>query len=109
MLELLILATVYIAYIPLHEACHIIMLKLFKKQYCIKLGLFIRVHIEGWTGKRLAEIPKEERFKVLVVALAPYLIINLPIILLLPVNNALHLFIKLYFIATLALIPFEFL
>ena len=94
MLEPLILATVCIVYIPLHEACHIIMLKLFRKKYHVKLGPFIRVHVEDWAGRRITEIPKEERLKVLAVALAPYLIIDLPIILLLPSNSALYLFIK---------------
>ena len=107
--EIIILILVCLAYLPLHETCHILMLKFFKKRYYVRVGIFIRIYVEDWSGRSIKSLPLGERLKLIVTALAPYVMINLPVLLLLPSSTTLLFLIKLYYGLSMFGIPLEFL
>ena len=109
LLDIIILTLVCLAYLPLHEACHILMLKLFKKRYYVRISLYIRIYVEGWSGRSIKSLPLGEKLKLIVTALAPYVMMNLPVLLLLPSNTTLLFLIKLYYGLSMLGIPLEFL
>ena len=109
LLDIIILALVCLAYLPLHEACHILMLKLFEKRFYVRVDIFIRLYVDGWSGRSIRSLPVDERLKLIVVALAPYMMINLPVLLLLPSSTTLLFLIKLYYGLSMLGAPLEFL
>ena len=109
LLDIIILTLVCLAYLPLHEACHILMLKLFKKRYYVRVDIFIRIYVDDWSGRSIRSLPVGERLKLIVVVLAPYVMINLPVLLLLPSSTTLLFLIKLYYGVSMLGIPLELL
>ena len=69
----------------------------------------IRIYVEGWSGRSIKSLSTGEKLKLIVVVLAPYVMINLPVLVLLPSSTTLLFLIKLYYGLSLLGIPLEFL